>query len=311
MSVTVRPHPPDLFDSAKRHLFVFAHQDDDLPFAGILQRALPKSEVVWFTNGDGLAPEAGMDPEEYAEMRTYESIAALAIMGYQRDQLTFVGHSEISNYRLFVELARVPALSAVEQPQRHHVHEIVSSMDACLVPKVEQADVVWTLAWQGGHPEHDLAHYFARRVVDAVGKRQGRTIPLFELPAYELTFLVPLRFPPWKAGTAHRIKLTDRELKIKEAAFKAYKSQTDITFAFKRLITLYGAISALRLKPFGFRGFARQEEFGPVPKNRHYTVSPHSIELLDYMFEDYEGERVPFYGAVARFVHLTQAIPVP
>jgi len=298
------PAPPGLFAPGRKHLFVFAHQDDDLPYSGVVQRALPDCEAVWFTNGDGLAPVANIDPDEYAEIREYESIAALSILGCSRDRLTFLRHSEISNYKLFADLARAGSRAEVAKEHRRHVLEIVTSMEECLTPKVETADVVWTLAWQGGHPEHDLTHFMTAKVVREVSRRQGRTIPFLELPAYELTILVPLRFPPWKRGVAHRITLTDEELRLKEAAFKAYKSQEMITFAFKRLLRIYGALSVLRGKPFGFKGFAGIEEFGPVSETLDYTISPHRLELLDYMFEDYEGERIPFYGSVARFVEI-------
>ncbi len=305
MASTTTP-PATLFTGDLRHLFVFAHQDDDLPYAGLLQRAREHAQVAWVTNGDGLAPAAGMGLEEYAELRQGEAVAAMRMLGYDRGQLHFLGHSELFFYPLFIDLKQARDDDSVPGPVRDRAIGAARAIQAALRPLIEAADVVWTLAWQGGHPEHDLTHYFTIQTVREVEAATGRTIPVYELPAYELTVAVPLRFAPWHLGERHRISLTPAEMKRKEAAFTAYRSQAELTTLFRRLINLYGLISALRLRPFTFRSFARQEEFAPVPGNRDYTKSTHGLEWFDYMFEDYEGEYVSFSGSVARYVKLLQ-----
>jgi LmbE family N-acetylglucosaminyl deacetylase len=296
--------PSDIFPSGTKHLFVFAHQDDDLPYAGLLQRALPDSQVIWVTNGDGLAPFEGWEPEAYAVMRTGEGRAALRILGYPPENVHFLGHSELMFYALFAELHECGTLSGVPAILKDQVTAIATEIKEAIRPAVEAADVVWTLAWQGGHPEHDLTHYLTARVVQETEIAQGRRIPFYELPAYELTVLVPLRFAPWHRGVRHRIDLSAQELRLKEAAFSAYKSQGKITSQFKNLIRIYGALSALRLRPFGFKGYARVEEFAPVPANRDYLQSTHGHDFLDYMFDDYQGRPVTFSGSIRRFVEL-------
>ena len=300
------PFPDDIFTPGNRHLFVFAHQDDDLPYAGLLQRALPHSQVIWVTNGDGLAPFEGWEPEAYAVMRTGEGRAALRILGYAPEDLFFLGHSELVLYALFADLHECGALSGVPTLLKDRVTAITESIKEAIRPAVEAADVVWTLAWQGGHPEHDLTHYLTSRIVQETEIAQGRRIPFYELPAYELTVLVPLRFAPWHRGVRHRINLSRPELRLKEAAFSAYKSQGKITSQFKNLIRIYGALSALRLKPFGFKGYALVEEFAPVPVNRNYLRSTHGHDFFDYMFDDYQGRPVTFSGSIRRFVEVTR-----
>jgi LmbE family N-acetylglucosaminyl deacetylase len=295
------PPPPDLFAPGLRHLFVFAHQDDELPNLGIIQRAGPEVEVAWFTNGDGLAPMAPMAPAEYALLRRHESRAAMALVRIGPERLHFFGHSELTNYALMARLGRreVP-----DPADSRAAFDIAASVRAGLRPLVERADVVWTQAWQGGHPEHDLTHWMTATTVAEVSHEQGRAIPLYELPAYELTILVPLRFGPWKRGVRHRLKLTAEELRLKQIAYGVYKTQLHLIRYFRYLIRLYGALSTLRGRPFGFKGFFSQEEFGPVEAGRDYTRSPHRHEAFDYIGEDYLGERIRFGSSVARFIRL-------
>jgi LmbE family N-acetylglucosaminyl deacetylase len=303
MARTTSP-PATLFSGDRRHLFVFAHQDDDLPYSGLLQRAQRHAQVVWVTNGDGLAPAANMGLEEYAELRNGEAVAALRMLGYERGQLHFLGHSELFFYPLFIDLKNARDDESVPGPIRAGAVATARAIQESLRPLIEEADVVWTLAWQGGHPEHDLTHYFTVRTVREVEAATGRTIPIYELPAYELTVAVPLRFAPWHRSERHRITLTSREMTRKEAAFSAYRSQVKLTALFKRLIGLYGLISLLRLRPFTFRGFAREEEFALVPVDRDYRKSTHRFEWFDYMFEDYDGSYVSFSKSVVRYINL-------
>ena len=192
-------HPPGLFTTGEKHLFVLAHQDDDLPYCGLLRRALPDAQVTWVTNGDGLAPMADMAPDDYAQIRENESIAALSVLGYHRQQLTFLGHSELFFYPLFIEVERAgPDMAG---PVADKVRGVFGDIAARIKPQIEAADVVWTMAWQGGHPEHDLTHFITARVVREVEREQTRTIPFFELPAYEILFFVPLRFAPWRLAS--------------------------------------------------------------------------------------------------------------
>ncbi len=302
MSPGFVPYPEELFAAGNRHAFIFAHQDDDLPYAGMLARLHERAEVAWMTNGDGLAPHAGMDPQEYARLRYHECVAAMSILGYQLPQLTFMGHSELDIYQLLIDLARVPADRALTLPLRNRIRHLVGSVEEAIRPRIEKADVVWALAWQGGHVEHDLSHYITARVVRQLSIAGGVKIPFYELPAYEIFFLVPLRFAPWHKGEAHRFFLTPEELQLKEAAFAAYESQVEITHAFKHLIRVYGIISALRLKPFGFKKFAGQEHFGPVFPDRDYKVSPHRRPLFDYILEDYKKVRITFANSLGRIV---------
>jgi len=305
------PFPPDLFDPKRCHLFIFAHQDDDLPIAGILHRCRDRGTVAWMTNGDGLAPMAREDPEEYARKRDLEAVTALGKIGYGPRALHFVGQSELENYQLFIDLARQPQKgrhSGVVVPSlAARVMAIVDRVTGALVPLIEGADVVWTMAWQGGHVEHDLTHFLAVRAARQVEAEQGRTIPIFEFPEYELMHTVVLRYPVWRGGVRHRIELTDEEMQVKNEAFSSYDSQAALTGAFRKVIQVKGVLSALIGRPYTFDRFVRTEEFGPVPPGRDYTRPPHGIDRLEYIGEDHKGVPVRFSNSLKRIVQLAMS----
>lgn len=290
------PHPADLFAPERRHVFVFAHQDDELPYAGILQRAERGAglRAVWVTNGDGLAPEAGEPLDTYAEKRRAESVAALAAIGVGEDALTFLGHSEIDFYA---------AMAAASEGDRDGV-EALWSLLAPAAAQVREAvraaapDVVWTLAYQGGHPEHDLTHLCAFHAARALERETGRRPLVFELPAYELTILVPLRFKPWLGGSEHEIWLSDEELAAKGRVLASFPSQVALFAKFERLLRLYTRLQAPFARRDGAAAWLSRETFRPVPPDFDHTRSPHWLERLNYPLEDYEGRPIRWDRAI-------------
>ena len=284
----VVPHPEDLFSADRRHLVVLAHQDDELPNAGIIARMGGNVRIVWLTNGDGLVHESTDTPERYGERRTDESIDACAHLGLDRDRLAFLGHSELRIYSLLAALSR--RADAVDVPPLFP--EIARQVFAEAMEF--EPEVVWTMAYQGGHPEHDLAHLCAAKAAREL------SLPLYELPAYELTFLVPLRFPPWRREPYHEILLSEDEQAKQQAMFESYPTQERILNEFRTLITLYGRVSMLWGRRFAFEDYARRAVFGPVPADRDYRRSSHSVEALDYVFDSYEGTPIRFGRTLPR-----------
>jgi LmbE family N-acetylglucosaminyl deacetylase len=282
--MTVTPTPADLFLPATRVMFVLAHQDDELAYAGLVRRAPPDSRFLWVTNGDGLASAAGMGLGEYAEARRLETTLAMSIAGVAADRLRFLGHSEVAIYRSLVRHSREPGAA-------HEVQRMIRDVAAQVGSEVRayRPDVVFTLAWQGGHPEHDLVHCMARAAV--ADRKDDR---LFELPEYELAYTVPLRFPPWRRDPVHRIRLTADELLAKRRMFESYPTQADGLRMFRKLMTAYQALNVLRGRPAGWEEYASTEEFGPVPRDRDYGRSPHGLDLLDYIGDDCEGIPIRF-----------------
>ena len=297
------PHPSDLFADGRKHLVILAHHDDELPYAGLIKRMQPHVRVLWLTNSDGLAHESDMTPPEYAKARYQESLDAFAHLGVSEDQVRSFWHSEYELYDLFAQMVRGEHPEQVPERFLSMADEIEAEARA-FAP-----DVVWTLAYQGGHPEHDLTHLYATRFVRRWRAESGQAIPFFEMPAYEL-IVVPLRFRPWRRAPYHAIELSEEEWRAKDAMMNCYPTQQRIVDEFRRIIGLYAKLSWLTFKPFSFADYGCREPFAPVPDSRDYARSTHISSKLDYPFDDYQGTPLRFddtLAPIARALGLARA----
>ncbi len=281
-----------LFEPGKRHLVVLAHQDDELPYAGLLSR-MDRPEVVFVTNGDGLHFELDMEPEPYAALRRAESVSALGRLGIGEDQIRFMDWSELTFYAEFGRMSALRRPAALDPM----FDRLAGEIDG-IVNEVEP-DVVWTMAWQGGNPEHDLTHLCVSRAVAALQHKRGAGVPFLELPAYELLLIV-MRFAPWYAGTQHEISLTEAELDAKKELLEMYPTQERVITELRRAIDVVGRLSRLRGRQYTFDDFGRREVFGAVPAARDCTKSTHISPRLDYPFDDWKGQRIRFERTLAR-----------
>jgi LmbE family N-acetylglucosaminyl deacetylase len=134
-------------------LFVFAHQDDEIATATRLLHFLRQGwtvSIVYLTDGEGGRAKS--------DVRDEETRKVLAHLGVDLSRVHFAGSRErLPDGRLFLHLER--ALQLLEE-------------------SVTQADEVWTLAFEGGHQDHDAAHLVAM----AWAAKRG--LPLFEMPLY-------------------------------------------------------------------------------------------------------------------------------
>ncbi len=283
----IAPTPPGLFEAGRKHLIVLAHHDDELPYAGLLLRMGPDVRMVWITNSDGLAHEDGMAPLDYAQLRYMESVNAMAELEVPESRLVCLGHSEYTLYDLLARMSRGEYGDTM--PERFGA--IAREVEA--EARDFQPDVIWTLAWQGGQPEHDLAHLTAVRAARLLGEERGAAVPIYELPAYEL-ILVALRFKPWRRAPVHELHLSSDAAARKARMLACYPTQKRILGQFEKLVRFYGKASALWGKRFSFEDFGAREEFAPVPADRDYSRSTHLSPRLDYPGDDYKGTRIRF-----------------
>ena len=275
-----------------RPLFVFAHQDDEAVLAGLICRIIGRDErgtFVWWTNGDGLAPAARMAPDVYARIRIAESAEALRRLGASEDRKVDLASSEIDNYR---RLSHVAAGGA----RRSRAIEYFESEARRVEQAVRQAepDRVFVLAWQGGHPEHDLVHVMTARALRRLRRETGRPIPLIHCPAYEYVIACALRFKPHYRGDRRCISLSPAELEQKRHVFDAYPSQQQLLERFRRVITVAGLLSGLRGRLFTVDDYLSKEEYGVVDPRLDYRRSTHRLEVLNYMLDDFEGIPIRF-----------------
>jgi len=282
----------DFFKAAqgwKRPLFVFAHQDDELGYAGLIQRLGPQTRIVWVTNGDGLYFEMKVSPAEYGQIRMKEAVNAVAAIGIEEQNTQCLAFSEVEIYRQMSFLQKDPAgLSAnaafwdgIRQGVRRAVFEI-------------QPDAVFTLGWQGGHPEHDLTHYFTRLAVDDYERETGRALPFFHLPEYEYTILIAFRFHPFYRGPRLKFAITPAELEGKNRVVQQYPSQADMMNKFRTFLTRLSFAGRLFGLPKSAEEYLSTEHFGPVPPDTDYRKSTHVFDKANYMFEDFEGIPITF-----------------
>lgn len=276
----------------KRPLFIIAHQDDELGYAGLIQRLGKNTHIVWLTNGDGLYFEMGIKPEEYAEIRQKEAINAASSVGIIEQNLRFLRFSEVEIYRRFARLHQ--SSSSI----KNHIDFFKAIKDAVRETVFEyEPDVVITDAWQGGHIEHDLTHFLTYCAIRDFKQKKNRDIEFIHIPEYEYTILIAMRFHPFYSGQRYRIYLTPSELEAKRRLIEAYPSQKRLFSKFEKLFTYIGYVGRIVGGPGSAIEYLSIEEFGPVPVI-DYTRKPHIHDFFTYMFDDFEGRPVTFSGSL-------------
>ncbi len=283
---------PDL-----KHAFVFAHQDDELGYSGLISRLAKNANCLWVTNGDGLAPFVNADPEEYAQLRINECIEVRKILGVPLENTEDLRHSEIAIYDHFVEYKlknkSEDEILAFFEPIARGVFDWLKDV---------KPDVVYSLAYQGGHPEHDIVSAFAGLAAKRLAAVQSREIKLVHLPEYEFTILIPMRFKPWYKGEILSIQLTPDELDKKFRVMQAYPSQVELFDKFKKVMNGLGKVSWLVGKKFSWEEFGAKETFGPTPLDFDYLKNPHLFELENYMMDKHKNIQIEFKSMIAKIV---------
>jgi len=281
---------PDHLDPDRKHAYVFAHQDDELGSGGTIARTAWKhGNFLWVTNGDGLAPMEGVDPQAYSAVRMAEAKLSAGHCGIPPERISDLEVSEIEWYRSFSHVAEGGVRREDALKFSRDVYDRVHSWLEQTEP-----DVVWTGAWQCQHPEHDLTHFFVAHALKDLRRKWRRPVPLYEFPEYEFVILVPLRFKPWHKGVVHRVRLTDADVANKMLLYAAYPSQAALFDKFERVIRRLGLAAGLVGRSFSIEEFMRHEEFGPVPEDRDFRADRHLHPFLDYMLDDFEGIPISF-----------------
>jgi LmbE family N-acetylglucosaminyl deacetylase len=277
----------------ERPLFVMAHQDDELGYGGLIQRLGKKTEFCWVTNGDGLFFLEDMEPADYGKLRMAEAIRAVGSVGIPEKNTRCLAFSEVEIYRRMANLRKDPAYLEKDLPFWKKIRDTVREEIFDISP-----DAVFTGAWQGGHPEHDLTHYFTRLAVDELERDRGRPVPFFHLPEYEYTILVAFRFHPLYKGRKLMFDLTAKELENKRGIMDQYPSQQDLFDKFESVLGKVGWVSGLFGGPKNAHEFMATEHFGPVPPDLDYTKSTHTFDFFNYMFDDFEGTPIGFFPSI-------------
>lgn len=204
-----------------RTLVFVAHPDDEAVGCGALLQRMRDPYVVFATDA---APRSGYfwkpygTRESYAATRANEAKHALALIGVESAQF-LLKENPIADQELFLNLNSA-----------YHA--------LCMLLKQEEPEAILTLAYEGGHPDHDACCFLGF----VAGREFG--LPVWEVPLYhrEAGEIVRQKFI---AGDSIRVTPAAEELKRKLAMFAAYESQKhvvsefDPTFEIVRIMHAY------------------------------------------------------------------------
>jgi len=128
-------------------LFVFAHQDDEvaaLPWLDEERRRGSRVACVYLT--DGATRTA-------ANIRDGETRAVLLAAGIRADDIAFLDDGErIRDNQLFRAIPRARAM-----------------LESWIAANMADVCRIYSLAWEGGHPDHDAAHVVAFLIASGLG----------------------------------------------------------------------------------------------------------------------------------------------
>jgi N-acetylglucosamine malate deacetylase 2 len=202
-----------------RVLVLVAHPDDESVAYGALLQKMCEALVVIATDG------APRDPyfwgrygsrQAYAELRRQEARAAMQLAGVRELVLLAEGDARLEDQRLFLHLA--PACEALQR------------LAARMRPQA-----IATLAYEGGHPDHDSCSLLAARL----GRRLG--VPVWETPVYHRapsqgesaagqTAEAEMRLQEFlhHEGSEAHVEISGDELERKRAMCATYASQGEL-----------------------------------------------------------------------------------
>ncbi len=201
--------------AARCPLVVLAHPDDEVLGCGILLTRLSDATVVHVTNG---APQDGNDARRhgfgdlpaYAAERWAEARQALNLAG--------------------VPASRHHGLGIADQDAAHRLSDIARR----LLPFVADADLVFTHAYEGGHPDHDAVAFAVSAAVRIAGRAVDSTI--VEMPFYHAGPEGWIRqnfLPIDGAGDEMIFDLAPEDLALKRRMADCHRSQGETLAGFR------------------------------------------------------------------------------
>lgn len=204
-----------------RTLVLVAHPDDEcIAFGAILQR-MQEPHVLFATDGSPHDPffwKSHGSRTQYAKLRQDEARSALLQVG-------------VTNVDF---LADTPGIGELFVDQR--LFRVISQALEVLSTRVEQLrpTAIATLAYEGGHPDHDTCNFLAAALSHQFG------IPTWEAPLYhrnsqDYSKGVVQEFIATN-GTEEDLEITPQEIDRKRRMCNAYPSQGDFlrTFLLER-----------------------------------------------------------------------------
>lgn len=163
-------------------LFIFAHQDDEVGAAPWIVDELELGNrvfCVYLTDGGSRTDPA---------IRDAESVAALQSLGVSEGNIAFLGNGErIGDNKLIDHLPRAWRL-----------------LDGWITDNVPLVARIYSLAWEGGHPDHDAAHALALIAAERRGISDAWQFSLYNAYRRPRPFFRVLSHVPTEADERRR-----------------------------------------------------------------------------------------------------------
>ncbi len=205
-----------------RTLLLVAHPDDEVVGCGALLQRIREPLVLFATDG---APRDRYfwakygSREAYARTRRDEARAALQALG-------------VTNFE-FLAPADNPSQMFLDQDLFLHIPRALEAISEVVI--ATRPDALITLAYEGGHPDHDTCAFLAWWTA------REHVLPVWEFPSYHRSargaavhqeFMVP-------EGDEVLFDATLEEVRRKRAAWDVYVSQKEVLANFNPAIERY------------------------------------------------------------------------
>ena len=200
-----------------RTLIIVAHPDDEAVTCAALMQRMREAYVLFCTDGAPLDPYfwgPHGSREAYRLLRQKEARLALSHLGVAGVEFLKTRSGEhIIDQQLFQRLPQ-----AIEAAS-----EVVSRV---------RPQALLTLAYEGGHPDHDSCNFITSVIA------RERALPAWEMPVYSLFHQEERTFQTFIPASQPVIPLhpTAAETAAKRRALEAYASQGDFLLRFDSVI---------------------------------------------------------------------------
>lgn len=200
--------PEQLTSLLGRTLVIVAHMDDETIACGGLMQSMQEPCVAFATDGapaDEYWWRKYGSREAYARLRQQEARAALNAVGVK--QAFFLRESESRPFE-FADQSLHTVIDRAFEELTDFARDL-------------RAEALLTLAYEGGHPDHDSCAFLASRI----GERLG--VPVWEAPLYHRTNGSTPHFQEWTfpAGESFEVEVRDEVLARKKVMLAQYRSQ--------------------------------------------------------------------------------------
>jgi N-acetylglucosamine malate deacetylase 2 len=209
---------------------VVAHPDDEVIGCGALMQRMEEARVVFATDGAPLSRQFWPKyegREQYASVRKLEACDALAYANVEQiEYLTASDGGTIPDQDFFKNL------------------EVAADSLSAILRRVSPKALL-TLAYEGGHPDHDCCNF----LVQQVASRSG--IAAWEMPLYHLE-RSGLSRQKFRDSDASELTLAPNfnESKKKQLMMAAYSSQADFLMTFSSMPERFRPLTADRYNYF-------------------------------------------------------------